>query len=93
MTCSKCHRKALQDDAQCVFHTPKARHIRHDSRGLLEEPIGFHVMLPGDDRDLIGEVYGHHVAFSGLGVVLDVHFFNGEEWPVMPFVDEVVVLF
>jgi hypothetical protein len=66
--------------------------FQHTKHGLKYNPIGAHVMLHWQDRDLLGEVKRvHRNAVSGA-IILTVQHFNGEPWPVQPTSRAVTVL-
>lgn len=67
--------------------------FKHTRRGIRPEPKRSHVLYVGllCDRELLGEVIDTFTDSEGL-TRLKVRHFNGEPWPIEPWIGSVDVL-
>lgn len=70
-----------------------ARRLKTLQGPLVENPIGYHVRLPYQGRELLGTVKNcYRTEEYAPRVVLQIQHFNGEMWPIEPSYTVVEVL-
>lgn len=85
--------------ASCGCHTGRFCTVAHHVNACLcvrcatgDNPSGCHVTMEHEGRTLLGTVKGFRLAEQGSIMILHVHHFNGDAWPLSPRAWEVKLI-